>query len=49
MMRPFLIRKGLYTSSMVPESLPMAAAKVSSPTGPPMNFSIMVIRIRRSI
>ena len=33
---------------MVPESSPIVAAKVSSPTGPPEKFEMMVSRIFRS-
>ena len=39
---PRWIRKGSTTSSRVPRSSPTAAARVSSPTGPPSNFSISV-------
>lgn len=42
MMSPFIRRYGSYTSSNVPESSPIDAANVSSPTGPPENFWISV-------
>ena len=40
--KPCWMRKGSYTSSIVSLSSQIAAAKVSSPTGPPPNLSIMV-------
>ena len=36
------------TSSIVPRSSPMAAARLSTPTGPPSNFSITMSSRRRS-
>ena len=45
LINPFFTRYGSYTSSIVPASSPIAAAKVSSPTGPPENFSMMAYRI----
>ena len=47
--KPFLIRYGSYTSSIVPLSSPIAADRVSSPTGPPLNRSIIVVSIIRSV
>ena len=47
--KPICIRYGSYTSSSVPASSEIAAARVSSPTGPPWNFSIIVRRMLLSI
>ena len=47
--KPSCIKKGSYTSSSVPASSPTAVAMVVMPTGPPLNFSMMVERIRLSI
>jgi len=46
---PSCIRKGSYTSSSVPDSSPTAVAMVVIPTGPPLNLSMMVVRILLSI
>src|SRR5713226_4066909 len=40
---------GSYTSSIVSDSSPTAAARLSTPTGPPSNLSIIAPRIYRSI
>src|SRR6185312_3689746 len=45
---PCWMRKGSITSSRVPRSSPMAAARLSMPTGPPSNLSMMVSRSLRS-
>src|SRR6266545_3740477 len=45
---PCWIKNGSYTSSMVSLSSQIAAARVSRPTGPPPNLSIMVSMISRS-
>ena len=42
--KPRWIRNGSTTSSSVPLSSPTAAASVSSPTGPPSNFSRSAVR-----
>ena len=42
--KPCWIRNGSSTSSMVPRSSPTAAARLSMPTGPPSNFSMIVSR-----
>ena len=47
--KPCWMRNGSSTSSMVPRSSPMAAARDSTPTGPPSNFSMMVSSSRRSM
>ena len=44
-----LIRNGSSTSSIVSRSSPMAAARLSSPTGPPPNFSSTASSSLRSI
>ena len=46
---PSWIRYGSTTSSSVPRSSPTAAARLSTPTGPPSNFSITVSKSLRSI
>ena len=43
------MRNGSYTSSIVPASSPTAVAMVVMPTGPPLNFSIMALKMRLSI
>src|SRR5258705_7851151 len=45
---PCWIRNGSMTSSSVPRSSPIAAARLSMPTGPPSNFSITVSNSFRS-
>ncbi len=42
--KPCWMRNGSSTSSMVSRSSPMAAARFSTPTGPPANFSITAER-----
>ena len=49
MMKPSWIKNGSYTSSMVSPLSETAVANVDKPTGPPLNLSIIVIRILLSI
>src|SRR5437867_12636989 len=42
---PCCTRNGSYTSSIVVASSPIAAPMLFNPTGPPSNFSMIVLRI----